>query len=293
MKKLSVIIVNYNTKDILEKCLRNLSGKYPNIEMIVVDNGSSDGSSDMVKEQFSDVVVIDTQNNGLAAGSNLGFKRATGDFILYLGSDAFPNGSTLTGIVDYLEGHIDVGIATCKLVLRDGNLDMDAHRGFPTPWASFTHFSGLEKLLPNLPLFNGYFLGYRDFEAPHEIDMCIAHFMLIRRKVFDDIGLWDEDFFVYGEDVDFCYRAKHAGWKVMYLPQWSAVHYKGVSVGIRKESKDISHVSREHKLKMLKSTTRAMQLFYKKHYAKKYPWIITRFVLWGISVLGFLRTLFY
>lgn len=133
-----------------------------------------------------------------------------------------------------------IGIATVALRLRDGMLDMDAHRGFPTPWASLTHFSGLSRTLPHSPFFNQYFLGGRDSTQPHEIDLCISHFLFVRRTLFDAIGPWDEDFFLYGEDVDFCYRTKAAGYKIMYLPQFTVTHYKGASVGVRKQSSEIA-----------------------------------------------------
>ncbi|HSX39785.1 MAG TPA: glycosyltransferase, partial [Candidatus Saccharimonadales bacterium] len=182
----------------------------------------------------------------------------------------------------------------CKLLLRSGKLDMDAHRGFPTPWAAITHFSKLNKLFPESATLNQYFLAGRDMNSPHEIDLCISHFMLIKNEVFAKVGLWDETYFVYGEDVDFCYRVKQAGFKIMYLPQFSAVHYKGATVGIRKETSDIQNAatqSVETRKRMKLETTRAMKLFYEKHYSKKYPLIVRQFVYTGISFLESLRNL--
>jgi GT2 family glycosyltransferase len=292
MSKLSIIIVNYNTVELLEKCLFNLQEMGLPKEVVVVDNGSNDGSAQRVKDNFPDVILVEAQNNGLAVGSNLGLSRATGDYLLYLGTDAFPTQEVLAGIVEYMEENPEVGICTAKLVLRDGSPDPDAHRGFPTPWAALTHFSKLNKLFPKSKTFNQYFLGYKNFDEPHEIDLCISHFMFVRRKVFEDIGTWDEDFFVYGEDVDFCYRAKSAGWKIMYLPQFEVLHYKGAGVGIRKETKDIktaASTSEENKKRMRLETTKAMKTFYKKHYKDKYPKWLTGFVLFGIESLERLR----
>lgn len=289
MKKLSVIIVNYNTENFLRECIDNLVGKYPNMEVIVVDNDSRDGSAEMVEKEFNWVKLIKSENKGLAHGSNLGLRAATGDYILYLGTDAYPQRNTLVGMVEYMENNPDVGAATCKLVLRDGSLDMDAHRGFPTPWAALTHFAKLNRIFPNSVLFNQYFLGAENLDIPHEIDLCIAHFMLLRKSVMQEIGNWDEDFFVYGEDVDYCYRIKQAGWKIMYLPQWQATHYKGVGVGVRRETRDITKASEETKKNMQKQTTHAMKLFYAKHYKDKYPFFITGFVLFGIFLLNKLR----
>lgn len=162
MKKVSIIIINYNTKDILLDCIKNLQkSDYKNIEIIVVDNGSSDGSIDAVIDTFSDVKAIRSENNGLSAGSNLGLKHSSGDYILYLGSDAFPYENTISGMVEYFESNQEVGAATCELLLRDGSVDMDAHRGFPTPWAALTHFSKLNKIFPKSAIFlHEYFFAF-------------------------------------------------------------------------------------------------------------------------------------
>ena len=138
MPKISIIIVNYNTRDVLRDCLNNLMAiPKPEKEVIVVDNGSTDGSAQMVKEDFPTAILVETENGGLAAGQNRGLEEATGEYILYLGTDAFPEKGTIAGTVDYLEkAPSEVGIVTPKLVLRNGKPDMDAHRGFPTPWAS-------------------------------------------------------------------------------------------------------------------------------------------------------------
>jgi GT2 family glycosyltransferase len=293
MKTLSVIIVNYNTISLLEECLRNLEKIDIEKQVIVVDNGSTDGSAEMTEQNFPYVELIKTQNNGLAAGNNLGLDRAIGDYILFLGTDAFPGKEVITGIMEYMGSQDDVGVCTAELVLRDGTIDMDAHRGFPTPWAALTHFSKLNVVFPSSKIFNRYFLGYENMGQPHEIDLCIAHFMMVKKEVFENVGRWDEEFFVYGEDVDFCYRVKQAGWKIMYLPQFKVLHYKGSSVGIRKETKDITTVSsksEETGKKMKSETTRAMRIFYRKHYTNKYPKLLTGFVLFGINTLEKLRS---
>lgn len=286
------MIVNFNTKDILRDCLNNIlkTKIHLDYEIIVVDNGSSDGSADMVKSEFPSIKLIAGENVGLAKGYNVGLKNSSGRYILYLGSDAFPKDRTLAGMVSVLDDDQSIGIATCKLVLRNGMLDLDAHRGFPTPWTSISHFIGLGKLFPKSKLFNQYFMGYKDFSKPHEIDLCISHFMMVRRAVFDYVGKWDEDYFVYGEDVDFCYRTKKVGYKIMYLPMFEATHIKGASVGTRKESADVSTATKETKVKMSAETTRAMKLFYEKHYKNVYPKLITFSVLFGIELLGKLRS---
>ncbi len=296
MDSLAVIIVNYNTKDILRDCLTNLLQVAPQgTKIIVVDNGSTDGSAEMMDDafpqnKFPQVELIKAQNSGLAAGYNLGMARAkNADYYLFMGTDAFPKPGCIQGVMDFLSQTPQTGIATAKLILRSGKLDMDAHRGFPTPWTALTHFSGLNKVFPRCRLFNGYFLGWQDMTKPHEIDLCISHFMLAKKEVFDKIGRWDEDFFVYGEDVDLCWRAKQAGFKIYYLPQYECLHYKGVSVGTRKESLDITKADSKTKSRMKSETTRGMKMFYEKHLMHKSNFIVRNLVLSGIKLLHFLR----
>lgn len=293
MNKLSIIIINYNTKEILEKCLENLrtltaDSITSDKEVIVVDNGSTDGSLQMVQSKFPEVALIISENLGLAHGSNLGLRKASGDYILYLGSDAFPEVGTLEAMIDYMEKDDKLGVATCKLLTRDSNYDMDAHRGFPTLWVSFTYFSKLYKLFPKTRLFDGYFMGYENLNFPHEIDLCISHFMLIKKEVFKKIGDWDTRYFVFGEDVDFCYRVKEAGFKIMYLPQWTCIHFKGSTIGLRKESKDVSKASPETKKRMKVARAEARYLFFEKYYSTKYPTI----VLWLIKLIFEVEKLF-
>lgn len=291
MKKLAIIIVNYNTKDILRDCLMHLGQLgLSDTQIVVVDNGSKDSSAAMVEAEFRDVALVKAQNNGIAAGFNLGMACVTGcDYYLFMGTDAFPKPGCLEGAIDFMEARRDIGVATVRLVLRNGLLDKDAHRGFPTPWVALTHFSGLDRLFPKSSLVNGYFLGGRDMEQPHEIDLCISHFMLVKKEVFDRVGGWDEDFFVYGEDVDFCWRVKQAGIKIFYLPQFECLHYKGVSVGTRKESADVTTADETTKSRMKSESVRAMRLFYQKHMSKKYPWIVNKGVLFGVGCMARLR----
>jgi len=287
--KVSAVIVNYNTKEILRDCLKNLQKNFPSLEIIVVDNNSPDSSADMVSDKFPEVALLALKKNiGLAAGNNTGLKKASGDYVLFLGSDAFPEAGAIEKLVSYLDKNPDVGIAVGEVRLRDGRLDGDTHRGFPTPWVAFTHFSGLENLFPRSRLFGGYFLRYKNLRAIHDIDLCTSHFMLTRKKVFDEVGYWDEDYFVYGEDVDFCWRVKKAGWRIVFVPGAKVVHYKGVSVGIRAETQDITKATRQTKRKMILETTQAMLKFYKKHYQGK---VYTPFILLGIRALSLFRSL--
>jgi len=291
MHKVSVLIANYNTKDTLRECLTNLStANYENIEVIIFDNASSDGAPQMVKSEFPNVVIIESlDNKGISYGYNRALEHAGGEFILYLGSDAFPKKHDIEGLVSYMLQNPQVGLATAKLVTLENELDMDAHRGFPTPWAAVTHFSRLNRLFKKNRIFDQYHKSFENFEQPHEIDACISHFMFVRKSVIEQINGWDEDYFVFGEDIDFCYRIKAAGYKIMYLPQYKVLHYKGTGIGIRKTTSKISKEGATTKIRMTKAQTNAMRIFYKKHYSSKYPTLITGMVLGGISALSAIR----
>lgn len=290
MEKVSIIIVNYNGKDTLFECLENLTRNLSDIEIIVFDNASTDGAAAMVEQSFQDVCLIKSEvNKGIAYGYNRAFEYATSKYILYLGSDAFPTQRVLEGLVSYLDSNTDVGLVTPQLVDKSTKLDLDAHRGYPTPWTAITHFIGLGKVFPKSRLFNAYFLGHKDMTTPHEIDACISHFMLVQRAAISKIGGWDEDFFVYGEDIDFCYRLKQSGYKIMYHTDYEVLHYKGATIGVRKTTSQLSRASLQTKIAMKKASVDAMEIFYKKHYMTKYPRLITFLVLMGIRVMLWYR----
>jgi len=295
VKKLTVVICTYNERRFVEDCLSNLekikNTTYPGLEVIVKDQASTDGSAELIEKKFRWVKLIRGSNDGISAAYNIGCKASTGDYLLFLGMDAFPEKETLPGMVNYFEENPTVGAAVCKLVLGDGSLDMDAHRAFPTPWLALSRILGLGKLFPKSRIFNGYFMPGEDMSQPHEIDLCTSHFMLVRREVLDEIGGFDEDFVLYGEDVGVCYRIKKAEWKIMYLPRWKARHLKGGSVGIRKTTRKLVQKSLEHRLKMQRLSTRAMRQFMEKHYADKYPKIVLSLVFFAISILGTIRVL--
>lgn len=284
----SVVIVNYNTKDILWRCLSNLKTMEDGVKVIVVDNDSNDGSVEMVAREYPGVECVALRENlGLAAGNNVGLSKVKTKYVLFMGSDAFPKPNAISILREYMESHKDVAISVGEVKLRSGGVDIDTHRGFPTPWVALTHFGGLERLFPRSRLFGGYYLGFKDFTKTQEIDLCTTHFMFTRRKIFSDVGMWDESFFVYGEDVDMCWRVKKAGWKIVLLPESKIVHYKGVSVGTRRETQDITKATEETKGKMVAETTRAMMIFYKKHFGDRW---YSGLVILGITIMGKLRT---
>ena len=306
MLDLSIIIVNYNTKEFLKKCLdtilSSIDGKL-SYEIIVVDNASSDGSPSEIsrlRASFAGVAAKAEQNFGgqanfkfIANKENVGFSKANNQgikimeknkYVLFLNPDTIVQKNAIEEMTKFMDTHKDAGAATCKLLMLNGDIDDASHRGFPTPWSSFSHFSGLSKIFPKSKLFSGYSLGWKDLNKVHEIDALAGAFMLVRREAGEQARWWDEDYFFYGEDIDFCYMLKQKGWKIYYVPTVSVTHYKGISGGIKSVSKELTTASKETKKRATKWRFKAMRIFYNKHYQQRYPWIITQLVNVGISV---------
>ncbi|OGG27115.1 hypothetical protein A2960_01045 [Candidatus Gottesmanbacteria bacterium RIFCSPLOWO2_01_FULL_39_12b] len=289
---LSIIIVNYNTYNYIRQCVGSIyeSNKIlKNTEIIVIDNASSDNSVNLLKQEFHSLIVIaNSQNIGFSAANNIGIRRASGKFILLLNPDSLVKKNTLETILKFMTQNPDVGVSTCRVELPTGQLDDACHRGFPTPWNSFCEFTGISSIFPKSVLFNGYHLGYRNLDQVHQIDSCAGAFMFVNRNALDQVGCLDEDYFWYGEDLDLCYRLKLAGWKIIFFPSTSVIHYKGVSSGIKKNSVDISTATDSIKLSSTISRFEVMRTFYKKHYLKKYPKLIYHLVMLGIRFKEYL-----
>lgn len=287
--KLSIIIVSYNTKDLLIDCLESIATtvKKNSYEIVVVDNASTDGTGEAVKNSKLKVknleLIANKENKGFSTANNQGINVSNGEYILFLNPDMIMYENTIDGMVSYMDEHKEVGAATCFLELTDGTLDDATHRGFPTPWNSFTHFSGLSKVFKKSKKLSGYSLGHEDLTKTHEIDALAGAFMLVPRSAGDEVDWWDEDYFWYGEDIDFCYKLKLAGWKIMFVPKYRALHYKGASGGIKKSSQTVTVASSSTKKKAQQARFDAMRIFYKKHYMKKYPRIVSSLVLFGID----------
>jgi GT2 family glycosyltransferase len=290
MKKkieLSIIIVNYNTKDYLVRCLSTIwKGKYhkSQIEVIVVDNASNDGSVQMLKHEKDIVVILNPKNTGFASANNIAIKKAKGDFLLLLNPDTELSSDTLNKTVSFIKSDKSIGILTCMIRLQNGDLDDACHRGYPTPWNAFCHFSGISALFPNSSIFNGYHLGYHNMKQIHEIDSCSGAFMLIRKVAGRSIGWLDEDYFWYGEDIDFCYRMQRKGWKIIYYPFVSILHYKGISSGIKRHTKALSSADSIIKISATKARFEVMRIFYNKHYTSVYPKFIKGLIMLGIKI---------
>jgi GT2 family glycosyltransferase len=285
---LSIIIVSFNSEKILESCLlaiENSKGFSSSWEIIVVDNASSDQTTLMVNKKFPKIKMIYLKENiGFAAANNKGVAQSQGDFVLFLNPDVVVEKEAIKTVLDYLMFHKEVGIATAKLVLPDGKLDDSCHRGFPTPWNALCYFSGLTKIFPKIKIFSGYTMGYLNRNKIHEVDAANGAFMMVRRETGKQINWWDEDYFWYGDDLDFCYRAKENGWQVLFLPQVAALHYKGLSSGIKKHSNHLSTADLPIRIRATNARFDVMKIFYQKHYQRKYPWIMKQLVLLGVEL---------
>src|SRR3989344_5358980 len=292
MIDLSIIIVSYNGKDFLRNCVlsiqKNASNKIK-YEIIVVDNASSDGSAveiSKLKTQLSNLkTIFNKENVGFSKANNQGIKISQeSKCVLFLNPDTVMEKGTLEKMLEFMDAHADAGASTCKIIMPNEEIDDASHRGFPTPWNAFCHFSGLSRIFPKSKLFSGYNLGWKDFSKTHEIDVLAGAFMLVRRDAGEDVDWWDEDYFFYGEDIDFCYELKQKGWKIYYVPEASIKHFKGVSSGIKGVSRQITTASKETKKWATHQRFKAMKIFYNKHYKDKYPSFVSWLVDKGISI---------
>ncbi|MBO0727928.1 MAG: glycosyltransferase family 2 protein [Acidimicrobiaceae bacterium] len=256
----SVLVVSHNVRGLLLDTLRALANEgWPNLEVIVVDNESADGSAEAVGLEFPQTELIAlTQNLGYGRANNVAFERAKGDLILLLNPDVVVSPGCVGHLVRFLQEHADAGAVGPRLVRQDGSPDLAARRSFPTPLASFYRITGLSRLFPASARFNRYNLGAQDAAREHEMDAGTGACLMIRRSAIDEVGLFDPDFFMYGEDLDLCYRIKAKGWKVWYAPGATAVHVKGTA-------------TRQVPFRMRYEFHRAMWVYHCKHHAAALP----------------------
>ena len=252
----SVIVVNYNVRQFLENTitslLRALNGMRS--EVFVVDNASDDGSVEMVKAKFPGVCLIQNKENlGFARANNQALKQAKGKYLLLLNPDTIVQEDTIHVMLKFFSETPDAGLAGCKILSPDGTFQLPCRRSFPTPWVAFTKVFGLSALFPASKLFGKYNLTYLSPDETYEVDAVSGSFMMIRREVYEKVGGLDEAFFMYGEDLDWCYRVTEAGFRVYYVHSTKIVHFKGES-------------TRRSNLDEIKLFYDAMQLFVEKHY---------------------------
>ena len=257
--KLSVIIVNYNVRNFLEQCLFALEKAIKNInaEIFVVDNNSVDGSCAMVRKKFPHIPLIENKkNNGFSFACNQAIRISKGEYILLINPDTVVEEDTLKKSIGFMDSHPDSGGLGVKMIDGKGNFLPESKRALPTPGVAFYKIFGLSKLFPKSKIFGKYHLGYLDREEIHEVEILPGAFMLLRKKALDKIGLLDEDFFMYGEDIDLSYRLLKEGYKNYYFPKTTIIHYKGEST----KKGSINYVLLFYK---------AMIIFARKHFSKK------------------------
>jgi len=229
---ISIIIVSYNVRDLLESCLHSVYSSLAGIshEIFVVDNNSDDGTVEMLRQRFPEVLLTANKDNvGFAKANNVALARARGRYLLLLNPDTLLQEDTLRVMLAFFAENDDVGMAGCKIIRPDGKLAPACRRSFPSPWVSFTKLTGLSTLFPHSRLFARYNLTYLSEDESYEVDALQGSFMLLRREVYEAIGGLDETYFMYGEDLDWCYRTQKAGWKIYYVHSTKIIHYEGES----------------------------------------------------------------
>lgn len=253
---LSIIIVNYNVKHFLEQCLYSVhkAAGGSQTEIIVIDNHSTDGSVDYLAARFPCVRFISNSLNiGFAKACNQGWKEASGEFILFLNPDTLLPEDCFQKCISFFETHPGCGALGVKMMDGSGNFLKESKRSFPSPLTSLYKLSGLSALFPKSKIFGRYHLGHLDDEKTQEVDVLAGAFMMVRRKVLEETGGFDEAFFMYGEDVDLSYRIKKAGFKNYYFPGTKIIHFKGES-------------TRRGSLNYVRMFYNAMSIFVRKHY---------------------------
>jgi N-acetylglucosaminyl-diphospho-decaprenol L-rhamnosyltransferase len=220
----TAIVVTYNAMPWIERCLESVEG----YETIVVDHGSTDGTLELVRDRFPAARVIEQENRGLGAGWNRGMRAAAGRYFLLLNSDAWMVGDAADVLVRYADEHPRVAVVGPRLQNPDGSLQRSV-RGFPTIWRLATEYLFLRKLAPRSRVLNAFYAGGFDHDRVREADFLMAAVLLVRRAAADEVGLFDEDFFMFSEETDWCYRFRQAGWSVVFYPEAEAVHVGGAS----------------------------------------------------------------
>ena len=230
--KLSIVIVNYNVEYFLEQCLLSVRKAIEGIdgEVFVVDNNSVDRSTRMIKERFPEVKLIENKNNlGFSKANNQAIRKSKGDYVLLLNPDTVVDEDTFHKTISFMDNNGDAGGLGIMMLDGKGHFLPESKRGLPTPEVSFYKIFGLATLFPNSKRFGKYHLSYLDKNKIHKVDVLSGAFMMLRKSVLDKIGLLDEDFFMYGEDIDLSYRISKAGYNNYYFPETRIIHYKGES----------------------------------------------------------------
>ena len=260
--KLTVIIVNYNVKYYLEQCLTSVRRAIGGLEaeVVVVDNHSRDGSVEYLQSRFPEVTFIESNHNlGFARANNMAIRQSRADYVLLLNPDTLVGEQVLTDVIAFMDEHPKAGAAGVQMLKVNGEKANESRRGLPTPMTAFYKMTGLCRRYPRHPRFGHYYMCYLPWDEPARIEVVSGAFMMIRRSVLDEVGLLDEDFFMYGEDIDLSYRILKGGYENWYVPV-RIVHYKGEST--EKSSFRYVHVF-----------YKAMLIFFRKHYGTMVFWL--------------------
>jgi GT2 family glycosyltransferase len=264
--------VSYQVKDLLAGCLKSLAMEEPGLEVVVVDNASHDGSGEMVAADFPKVELIYNQENrGFGAAANQGIAATGAPYVLSLNPDTVVHPGAIDGLRAYLDQHSEVGAVGPKIVRPDGSLDLAARRTFPSPSVALFRLTLLSRLFPRQRRLARYNLTDRSPDVEQEIDAGTAACLMFRRTALEQVGPYDEDFFMYGEDLDLCYRLRAAGWKIVYEPRAVVLHYKGQS-------------SRQRSGAMIREFHKSMWIFFRKHYGRTTPAPIAALIYAGIEL---------
>lgn len=283
-QSVSVVIVSYNNQEILFPCLESLR-LTKGLKIYVVDNISSKEFLSKLKKKFPEIELMHNDENvGFSRANNQALRLVKTPYTLVLNSDTTMPLETIPAMVDYMEKHPKVGMAGCRVELFNGKLDKACRRSFPTPWVSFTRYAYLDKIFPKSKLFASYNMTYLPEDETYEVDSLVGAFMMVRTKAMQQVGYFDEDYFMYGEDIDWCYRFWQKGWKIMYHPSVKVIHYKGASSGLKKHSAKMSPDALAGRVRTLDAFYNSMRIFYSKHYLHKYPRLLSWLVLFGVSV---------
>jgi len=272
--KLSIVIPTYNAHEWIAQCLESIRAHRPSAdyEILVVDDRSTDDSLAIVRGQFPDVRVSANEKNvGFGRTVNVGLKASSGEYILVLNNDTWMHEGALDALTGYLDAHPDTGIAGPKVLSGDGSLQQQCRRRIPTPIAALLYFTGVAKLFPKNPNVAGYLMTSADENTTTEVDSVSGACLMMRRSVLEKIHGFDEDYFLYGEDMDFCWRTKLAGWKVVYVPRAVITHFGGQG-GTGKMR--VNATIEWH---------RAMWIFYRKHRAPTAGLVERALVYTGIA----------
>ena len=273
--KLSIVIPTYNAHEWIQGCLDSIRLHHPafDYEIIVVDDLSTDDTVAIVRQQYPDVRLFANEKNvGFGKTVNVGLQASAGDYILILNNDTWMHEGALDAMTAYLDAHGDVGIVGPKVLSGDGSLQQQCRRRIPTPMAALFYFTGVAKMFPKNPSVAGYLMTAADENETTEVDAVSGACLMVRRSVLDTLQGFDPEYYLYGEDMDFCWRTKLAGWKVVYFPGAAITHFGGMGGTAKK------------KIYATIEWHRAMWIFYRKHRAPKAGFPERALVYSGIAV---------